>query len=873
MTLRRPRMAQSMRKSDHKRRRLQQRQSADRQLLLERLEARELLTSGPRLAGIQPNDGDLVREGDVREIAPRELYFQFNDLAAIDENTLSGVKITRSGGDGTFEAASVSSDLETNGQVVVEFTAKKTGEAGNGISITLTSSDHGVSDGPLVIVDGKSILVDLNTNIFNSSTASDLANALNNDAKASELLDTRVVRGNLIQNVAPNNLTLTLTGANAAFVSSNFAVSPQFELKLAAKKAGISGNGITINVTKTNRGGAVPPFVSVIDQSINIDLNSSIGNETTAQELLNSINNGPASALVSAVLVSGDPSEVLGNRNITYSPLVLTGANDIEIAPGFLGLNRSDREVVFRFAEALPDDRYRIDVLASGANALSNTRGEVFNDGKDVSVHFELDLGARVTSVVPQPITRNQFGQLTQARNQVHVYFNNDNLDPASAQNPNFYQLVLTQDTVRNSDDIVFTPTSVEYNANTDLAVLTFASDLEQLPVGGTQSVLEGTFRLRIGTDEAVPGMPVTLAVNSDPGSSFAAAMDLSGQWNTGTNPSQGAILTSEIVNTDGFDLDYPGAGDEPGHREISRLQDHLNQDADTTPGISTFFYNFQDEYGFDPQGGILRNAITSAQKTRAREVFDFYSASIGVQFIESATLGFTIVTGDMRALDPSALPGDGGRTSISDSETGLLILDLQDFDQPGSDQFGGIWFTTAMKEVGRLLGLGPTEELAPLTVAGNDAALAFGQAVEGVYPGNHDIVHGQYLYRPESNDIDLYRFRLTDDGSFSAETFAERLDTPSLVDTVLTLYRERPDLTRELVARNDDYFSEDSFLSLDLTAGTYYIGVSSTNNVDFNPELDNSGLGGTSGGNDPNTGKLQRRRLRIAVGLQPQRQ
>ena len=101
---------------------------------------------------------------------------------------------------------------------------------------------------------------------------------------------------------------------------------------------------------------------------------------------------------------------------------------------------------------------------------------------------------------------------LTQARDQIVVYFNDDDLfvendgggapTERSAENPDFYQLILTRDTVTNTDDAVFTPTDVSYDPDTDRAVLTFAAPLDQLAG-------PGTFRLRIGTDEEIPPVPV----------------------------------------------------------------------------------------------------------------------------------------------------------------------------------------------------------------------------------------------------------------------------------------------------------------------------------------------------------------------------
>ena len=53
-----------------------------------------------------------------------------------------------------------------------------------------------------------------------------------------------------------------------------------------------------------------------------------------------------------------------------------------------------------------------------------------------------------------------------------------------------------------------------------------------------------------------------------------------------------------------------------------------------------------------------------------------------------------------------------------------------------------------------------------------------------------------------------------------------------SLLNSEVRLYRETMQggvPVRELIARNDDYYSNDSFLELDVEAGTYYIAVTST--------------------------------------------
>src|SRR6056297_3302035 len=118
--------------STRSRHRLQQRKRETvRRVLLESLEQRQLLTTGPLLTGIQPNEGDLlfdvrqleasdaaasvvpVIEGATLTTAPREFVFRFDDSSEIDSSTLGGIRITRAGADGVFEAARATTDFGT----------------------------------------------------------------------------------------------------------------------------------------------------------------------------------------------------------------------------------------------------------------------------------------------------------------------------------------------------------------------------------------------------------------------------------------------------------------------------------------------------------------------------------------------------------------------------------------------------------------------------------------------------------------------------------------------------------------------------------------------------------------------------------------
>jgi VCBS repeat-containing protein len=653
---------------------------------------------------------------------------------------------------------------------------------------------------------------------------------------------------------------------------------------------------------------------------------------------------------------------------------IFGNVNDVTITPGFIGLGETPRIVVARFAETLPDDLYRLEVLGVdnanlGLTGLKDQAGNLFVptvEGTDRdTIFFDLDLGAQITAIVPQPVTRVQRVQLTgtvsggsfrltfagettasipwnadgalveerlrnlanvaeedvfvtgpsrgpwevtfrgryageqvpllvtdpsdltgasapgvsaqatsklsQARDQIIVYFNDDNLrnDPTSATNRDFYQLILTKDTVSNQDDVVHRPVKVAYYPEVDKAVLTFSDSVTPNPLD-----VAGTYRLRIGTDEPIPAAPnhqdLTFAtLGSDIGSSFVGARNLNVLGTTSQ------IISSQI-DVLPYGIEFPGAIDQAGHRDIPfEFHYYQNRDQDALDGeISVERYNFRNIYGYDPFGNPLQNAITEAQKQRTREIFALFSQYTGIQFIETtgseiSDTDITIATGDLRALNvlmsngagyPYALNGTYGSSStptIGTEGRRTVILDNAEqwYDGFGDDVAGNTlsWFEVAMGEIGNILGLGHTYDLPGRTLQGDlttGVTSTLGITGETVYPGDDDIVHGQWLYRPESNDIDMYRFTVSGSGLFTAETFAERLPDSSLLDTNLRLYRQNADGTRELISQNDDYFSNDSYIELLLQPGTYYVGISASGNNDYDPTIDDSGIGGRSQGN-----------------------
>lgn len=547
-----------------------------------------------------------------------------------------------------------------------------------------------------------------------------------------------------------------------------------------------------------------------------------------------------------------NPGQVIDSSTIDGNVLVQRAGhdgtfgdgNEVPVTVGFVGIGDRPEEVVIRFAENLPDDHYRITVTGTLQNeSIADdpvNNGEFFNNGVQETFNFSLDLGARVVAVDPQPVVRDETtGQLSQVRDQIVLYFNEDDLDATSAQDVRLYQLIATNETATNLDDSFTFPDIATYDADENTVTLQFSDDIDAL-FGA------GSYRLRVGnrlTNDVWPPAPPTPFVSAaEPGPIDANAANLGSL--TGANASRtidGEINILGATGQDPFPFDFPGAEDEPGHRQVE-AQTHINGDADAEPEILTQFYNFDPVYG-DHDNNILglnpTNSITEGQKARAREIFAFYGTYLGIDFVESETLGFTIVTGDIRVLSPTATPGVGGTLGIAAGD--LAIMDDAD---PWDDKAGGNWFQTAMHEIGHLLGVGHAAELPQVTINSANSANGFtaysrpGVGAEPDYPGDHDIVHGLHLHRSDSIDVDRYNFDVPTTGLFSVEVMAERLSDSSLLDSKLSLFRREGGLD-VLIAQNDDYFSEDSFLELILEPGDYALAIASTDN----------GAGGTSQG------------------------
>src|SRR6056297_1143801 len=635
-----------------------------------------------------------------------------------------------------------------------------------------------------------------------------------------------------------------------------------------------------------------------------------------------------------------DPTTLDGIRITRSGPDGLMDTeDDVRIVPGSVTLGENNgNEVVVRFAETLVDDSYRIDVFGfddppRGIVGLRNGAGELLQGRNGVdnfeSIEFKLDLGAQIEAIVPQPVVRLGNGELQQRRDEILVYFNEDELfvenDPAtglpterSAENPRFYQLLLTNETVRTTDDELYSPERVIYDPATHTSRLIFADDLNQLPGVPLHG---GTFRLRVGTavdsavDLIVEPSPIDVVPTATSGLGLASDLqvtfdskifsesgggrrvsfrdtgagglsvsldaatgdvvyDLGGSTPTvqalqdvtqntgdvdavlavrfarggvpgaggnliipasivsfgsiqllvvgdtlGTSTNVGvfgqagsdlsSLLIRESISPQPYGIQLPGSPEDPGRLNgFGSLAQAINEKfhPDTTDGITEISYNF---------GGVISggdgtlaparlNNITDVQKRRVREALSLWSRAIGVQFRETTDQGIQFAVGERAALEAKT---DTELRQIDELNADLRIdADYQQSAIVMSSQvsygldYGQDFFRKTMAGIGFLLGLDHNSEVTSQTLMSLDPAFLnatinpglfvaptdpfFGtqtslqqtinpdidsqtigepipNALEGpepVFPGAQDVLHGRLLHRPDSIDVDLYR-------------------------------------------------------------------------------------------------------------------
>jgi hypothetical protein len=400
--------------------------------------------------------------------------------------------------------------------------------------------------------------------------------------------------------------------------------------------------------------------------------------------------------------------------------------NEIPIPGGFVGFGDTNSQVIFRFAESLSDDRYLITIKGTGATPLLNAGGEFFNNGVDQTVEFDLDLGAQVRAVVPQPVIRDQViritnvaaiqdgdqitindggslvvfefedtaiadgtngnpaitftagdleatvagrlqtaintalfsgpgvsavpsvngvtvegsvftptvtlnvsggvsvtaGNATQLRDTVLVYFNEDPLNQADAEDPRFYRLFDTRGTLTPGDDSVFLPQSITYDSTNNYAILKFPTDLPN-----------ATYSLTIGT-------------SNEPGSTIASASNV------------GTLFATTDFRQSGY------VGDS-GDTDVDLYQVTLEAGADLTVTVTPDASLDAAVRFFDADGTPV-GAVGVVDAGGGVETFTFTAPADGTFFVGVSGSGYT---------DYNAVNGTG--TDNAAASTGAYVLNM----------------------------------------------------------------------------------------------------------------------------------------------------------------------------------------------------
>lgn len=822
-----------------------------RKHLLEKLESRQLL-AGPQLIGIQPNEGDLIVNGSELDTAPRVLTLRFDEGQQIDPATLEGVRITRAGEDGLLgseDDVQIEPGLVTLGdarpnEVVVRFSETLPDDLYKVEVFGFDDSGLGVTG-----------LRNLEGEFFQPSAQGQRVEVTNFDLRLGALVESvvpqPVVRqpdGSLVQN---RNEIVVYFNEDPLFVEDDSASGTieigNEEITVTADLVERSFDDTQILFRRTLV--TQTPSAEHDPDARTVTVTYSPG--ATFAGIANAINALPGfDALVTAgnpdvVFVAPQDSSILyeikGNatqrsaEHPRFYQLLLTQdtvrtTDDALYHPDEVIYDpvTHTARLFFKFnADGTPVD----DINELGPDADGNA-GVALGGGT-----FRLRIGTavdnRVDLILP-PLQKEVAASTTTdfGIDDFAMTFTSQVLGEGGSGRQVYF--------VDSGSDGPNAGLSVDVDADGNI-VFDFGGTVprmqdlvtvaESTPI--VQSLITVTFAS--GGVEGVGGLlPVPSRVIGAPALTMTAVGDTLGTALDvgvfGSNDELTTVILSESISPQAFDIELPGGNDDPGHVDVpesaGNLLQHINDafGPDTRSGITEISYNFNGIFDQDFSGNTFLNQITERQKTRIREALGLWANKIGVQFRETADQGITFALGSVDDLQPR--PGIfpvnqfqlNARLRIDPTfnESAVVFSNEQDFQLAYGEDF----LRKATAAIGLILGLEQTPDLPsqtlmaldpvflndtinhvdpltsevdPINVLPDQASL---RDLEPSFPGNHDILHGNYVHRSDSIDIDLYRFEVNLNdadrlGTLTAETFAERLSDSSLLDTTLTLFEE----------------------------------------------------------------------------------